>query len=209
MKDAVLEKRFQKTFNIVFAGNINPAQSFDTILEAVDIVKNKVSKPFKIIIVGDGMSKKWLENEVIKLHLEKYFVFEGFKPVTEVPKYQNIADLMIVALSKSPLFQYGIPAKVYSYMPSGKPIVGAMDGEGKKLINELASCGLCVKSGDSSGLADALVKLISMNETERAKIGKNGKDYYLKHFERERNLNRLIDFVINNKRVIDEEYADS
>lgn len=207
--DKNLEERFRGTFNIVFAGNINPAQCFDVVTKAAKIVKDRSYDNVRYIILGDGMSRKWLEKEVESLGLTNQFVFEGLKPVEEVPKYQSIADATIVALSKSPLFEYGIPAKVYSYMPSGKPIIASMDGEGQRLINEYAKCGICVDSGDVEGLADAIEKLINTPLKQRISMGNNGKDYYFKHFEREYNLNRLIDFTINNKRVPDLEYPDN
>ncbi|HEU4914170.1 MAG TPA: glycosyltransferase family 4 protein [Candidatus Saccharimonadales bacterium] len=206
IEDKSLNKRFGKTFNVVFAGNINPAQCFDVVTKAAKIVKDKGYKNIRYIIIGEGMSKDWLIKEVKKLRIDDQFVFEGFKPVEEVPKYQSIANVMLVALSKSPLFEYGIPAKVYSYMPSGKPIVASMDGEGKKLVNELSRCGICVDSGDIEGLAGALIKLHDMEKSKRDKLGKNGRDYYFKHFEREPNLTRLEEFVFKDNRIADTEY---
>ena len=206
--DAKLAKRFAGTFNIVFAGNINPAQCFDIVTQAAKIVKDKGHKDIRYIILGDGMSKAWLMEEVKRLGIDDQFVFEGLKPVEEVPKYQAVADAMIVALSKSPLFEYGIPAKVYSYMPGGKPIVGAMDGEGQRLINDMSKCGVCVDSGDIKGLAKAIITLKTMDAKKRTAMGQSGKQYYLKHFEREHNLDRLIEFVFNNNRIPDGEYPD-
>lgn len=208
IEDSQLTKRFKDTFNIVFAGNINPAQCFDIVTQAAKIVKDKGYKDVRYVIIGEGMSKDWLLKEVKRLGIDDQFVFEGFKPVEEVPKYQAIADVMLVALSKSPLFAYGIPAKVYSYMPSGKPIVGAMDGEGQRLINTLSNCGICVDSGDTQGLSEAIIKLHDMKATERKKLGKNGRDYYFKYFEREHNLTRLEEFVFNGKRIPDGEYPE-
>ncbi|HRN97001.1 MAG TPA: glycosyltransferase family 4 protein [Candidatus Saccharibacteria bacterium] len=208
VNDKDLQKRFSNTFNVLFAGNINPAQCFDVITKAAKIVKDKGHTNIRYVILGDGMSRKWLENEVKRLNIDDQFVFEGFKPVEDVPKYQTIADATIVALSKSPLFEYGIPAKVYSYMASGKPILGAMDGEGKRLINEYSSCGFCVDSGDSKGLAKSIAKLVNMPKTDRKKMGRNGQKYHFEHFEREINLNRFIEFVFNNNRIIDNEYPD-
>lgn len=205
--DKKLEQRFKGRFNIVFAGSINPAQSFDTVLEAAKTVVQQGYKNINFIIVGDGMSKNWLVEEVKKLGLENNFSFEGFKPVDEVPKYQTLADALLVALSKSPLFEYGIPAKVQSYMASGKPIVGAMDGEGKRLIND-SSCGMCVDSGDAKGLADAIMQLLDMDTKQRLKMGKKGRDYHFKHFERDYNLDRLIKFVFEDQRIPDKEYKD-
>jgi len=205
--DKKLEKRFKGKFNIVFAGSINPAQSFDTVVAAAKSVYDAGHTNFNFIIIGDGMSKPWLVNEVKKQGLEKNFTFEGFKPVEDVPKYQTIADGLVVALTKSPLFEYGIPAKVQSYMASGKPIVGAMDGEGQKLINE-SGCGICVDSGDAKGLAEAITKLIEMPAKKRAAMGKLGRKYHFAHFERNYNLHRLIEFVFNDNRIVDKEYKD-
>jgi len=206
--DKALEKRFSKTFNLVFAGNINPAQSFDTVVAAAKKVYDQGYTNLNYIIIGEGMSKKWLMKEVKKLGIDSQFTFEGLKPVEEIPKYQTIADALIVALSRSPLFEYGIPAKVQSYMASGRPIVGAMDGEVQRLINDYSKSGICVDSGDSDGLAKAIIKLVKMKESSRLKMGENGRKYHFAHFERNYNLQRLIDFVFNDKRVIDKEYKD-
>lgn len=203
-----LANRFKGTFNITFAGNINPAQCFDVITQAAKIVKDKGYKDIRYIIIGDGMSRKWLEEEVVKLGVDDQFVFEGLQPVEKVPEYQTIADATIVALSKSPLFSYGIPAKVYSYMPAGKLVIGAMDGAGKDLINNLAECGVCVDSGDIKGLAKSIEAVVTMKKADRIAMGQRGRDYYFKHFEREANLTRLEEFVFNNNRIPDKEYPD-
>jgi glycosyltransferase involved in cell wall biosynthesis len=208
ISDESLEERFKDGFNIVFAGNINPAQCFDIVTAAAKIVYEKGHTNVRYIIIGDGMSKKWLEDEVVRLGLAKQFVFEGLKPVSDIPKYQSIADATIVALSKSPLFEYGIPAKVYSYMPAGRPIIASMNGEGQRLINDMAQCGVCVDSGDIEGLAKAIIHTSTLPNKKRDLMGANGKKYYFEHFERERNLDRLEQFVFNNTRIIDNEYAD-
>ena len=52
--------------NIVFAGNIGVAQSFDTIIDAALILKDQISD-FKFIIIGDGRDKKRVEKKILKL----------------------------------------------------------------------------------------------------------------------------------------------
>lgn len=208
MHDPAIKKRFKGKFNIVFAGSINPAQSFETVIEAAKILITKNGyHNIRFIIVGDGMSRSWLMREVGSSKLKDYFVFEGFKPYEEVPKYQTIADALLVALSESQLFEYGIPAKVQSYMASGKPIVGAMNGEGQRLINE-TGCGICVDSGDAQGLSDATIKLLESTPEQRLLMGKKGKDYHFKHFERDYNIKRVVEFIFHDNRIVDREYPD-
>jgi colanic acid biosynthesis glycosyl transferase WcaI len=207
-RDPELEARFKDRFVVLFAGNISPAQCFDVVTQAARIVKEKGYEDIHYVIVGDGMSRKWLENEVKTLGLEENFHFEGVHPVEDIPKYQTMCDALIVALSKSSVFEYVIPSKVYSYMASGRPIVGAMDGEGQRLINQYSSCGICGDSGDVQALAAAIMRIRDMPTNERTKMGEKGFSYYRKHFDREHNLDRLTEFVFNDNRIIDSEYAD-
>jgi len=207
LPDKKLTKRFKGTFNIVFAGNINPAQCFDIILPAVKKVVDAGYGDFKFIILGEGMSKKWLVEEVDKLGLNDYFVFEGLIPVDQVPKYHTIADALIVALSSTPLFEFSVPAKLYSYLASGRPIIAAIDGESQRIIKQ-SGAGICVNSGDVKGLSKALKTMMDMSKAERTKMGKRGRAYHFKYYERDYNLGRLIDFVFNDKRVPDKEFKD-
>ncbi len=190
--DEELHKRFEGTFNIVFAGAINPAQSFDTVVKAAQIVKESGITNICYIILGEGMSKGWLMEETARLGLN--FVFEGLKPVEEVPKYQTLADAMLVALSKSDLFEYGIPVKVQSYMAAGKPIISAMNGAGKELINSVG-CGISCDSGEHTALAEIIIKFYNMPKEEREKIGQKGRDYHFANFERNANLKKLMQFM--------------
>ncbi|MCL2652249.1 MAG: glycosyltransferase family 4 protein [Propionibacteriaceae bacterium] len=207
-RDPDLEARFGDRFNIVFAGNINPAQSFETVISAAKLAVASCPN-LNFIIIGDGMSKNWLVDAVNANGLQDHFTFEGLKPTDDIPKWQNLADALIVCLSKSDLFEYGIPAKVYSYLAGGRPIIGAMDGEGKRLINEYAQAGYCVDSEDAEGLAQVIQRLYHMDPAQREALGQNGRRYHQRHFEREQNLDRLENFLFDRQRIVDSEYPDN
>ena len=100
IKDKEIIERYKKTFNVVFTGNISPAQSFETMIEAANILKRKGLTDIHWVIVGDGMSRKQVEKEVFKRNLSELFTFEGQKPVEEMPKYTNIADCTCGLLGK-------------------------------------------------------------------------------------------------------------
>jgi len=195
--DKKLATKFKKGFNILFAGNISPAQSFDTIIAAATQLKKEGISDINWIIVGDGMSRKWLENEVTKAGLENCFYFEGQKPITEIPRYTGIADALLGCLVKSDLLEATIPAKVTSYLAAGKPMVLAMDGEARNLVNNLAKCGYAGPTGDSKALAENIKKLHSLSPAERKQMGKRGRDYHFKNFERNLILNKLYNFMFD------------
>lgn len=199
-KDVVnkqLVMRFKDTFNVVFAGNISPAQSLPTIIAAAEILKNKGYTDIRWVIVGDGMSRKETEAAVVERKLEDVFVFEGMKPMEDIPAYNHIASVLVGCLVKSPLLEATIPAKVMSYIASGKPIVLAMDGEVQDLINKEIRCGFAGTTEDSAALAANIEKIYKMNPKSRVSMGRRGRDYHFAHFERNLVLSKLYRFMFS------------
>jgi colanic acid biosynthesis glycosyl transferase WcaI len=195
VKDKKIASRFKGRFNILFTGSITPAQSFGTIISAAKNLKNQGVDDLNWIIVGDGMSKKWLEDEVKKNHLEDCFYFEGLKPIEEIAKYTTMADILVGCLVKSELLEATIPAKVLSYIAAGKPIVLAMDGEVQDLINNTIKCGFAGPAGNAKAFTDNIKRMHDLSDQEREKLGENGQAYHFKHFERNIILSKLYDFI--------------
>jgi len=195
--DRELEARFAKGFNVVYTGNISPAQDFPTILQAAEQLKCE-GYYINWIIVGDGMSYKEVRAAVRERGLSDSFFFEGVKPVEDIPKYTAIASCLVACLVKSPLLDCTVPAKVMSYIASGRPVVLAMDGEANALINE-SGCGLACVSGDAEGLAGNIRKIYSLSNEERAQMGEQGRKLHFEQFERNANLKKLLDFVFPDK----------
>lgn len=194
ISDPNLVKKFRGGFNLVFAGNISPAQSFETILDAAEQLQNDGIKDIRWIIVGDGMSKKWLETTVKDRKLDNFF-FEGQKPVEDIPKYTNIADGLIGCLVKSELLEATIPAKVMSYIAAGKPMILAMDGEVQDLINKTIKCGYASNAGDSKAFYKNVSKLYYTQAKERQSMGDRSTKYHMENFERNIILNKLHAFM--------------
>ena len=194
--DKQLQQKYNKGFNIVFAGNMSPAQSFETILYAAKKLQAENIHDINWIMVGDGMSRKQIE-EYIKENKLKGFYFEGFQKPTDIPKYHTIADALIACLVKSNLLECTIPAKVMSYIAAGKPILLAMDGEVQELINKQAQCGFACNAEDGEILYQNIRKLYYMTKEERNELGRRAKAYHYEHFERDSNLDKLEKFIFN------------
>lgn len=193
--DTKLAQRFKGGFNILFTGNISPAQSFETIIDAARQLKNDGLQNINWIIVGDGMSRQWLEDEVKQAGLADIFYFEGFKPVEDIPKYTGFADVLVACLVKSDLLEATIPAKVMSYFAAGRPTVLAMDGEVRDLVNKTIKCGFAGPTEDAKILAVNIKKIYDMPAKDRQAMGARGRAYHLKYFERNIILSRLYNFI--------------
>ncbi len=195
IEDFSLQEKFTGRFRILFTGNISPAQSFDTIIEAAKILKQEGLDDVLWVIVGDGMSLAWLKGQIDRAGLNELFHFEGHRPVVDMPRYTSTADVLVGCLVKSNLLEATIPAKVMSYIAAGRPIVLAMDGEVSHLINHTIGCGLVGPAEDSKALAKNIMSLYRMAPEERRELGCRGRRYHLEHFERNLLLQKLYDFI--------------
>jgi colanic acid biosynthesis glycosyl transferase WcaI len=194
--DKKLAKRFKNGFNILFTGTITPILSFDTVLKAASSLRKKGYDDINWIIVGDGMSRKWLESEVRKLGLDRNFFFEGLKPKEEIPRYTtNVADALFSSLVKDEQLEVTVPAKIMSYLAAGKPIILSMDGEASNLINNKIQCGYASPAEDWESLSKNIEKMYKLSPTLKDKMGKKAKIYHLKYFERNVVMNKLEVFV--------------
>lgn len=198
--DKKLHERFEGSFNLVFIGNISPAQDFPLLLQAAAKLKQENYK-INWIIVGDGMSRKEVENAVSERGLTDCFFFEGFKPINDIPKYTDIASCLIACLVKSPLLDCTVPAKVMSYFAAGRPIVLAMDGEAGRLINE-NGCGFASASGDAKALVENIKRIYALPNEDRKLMGKRAKELHSARFERNLNLIKLLQFMFDGKHDI-------
>lgn len=194
--DAVLTERLGAGFKIIFAGNISPAQSFSTILDAASELHSEGFTDIKWVIVGDGMSRSEVELEVKERGLSSVFSFEGHHAVSDIPKYTTLADALVGCLVKSDLLEATVPAKVMSYIAAGRPLLLAMDGEVEELVEKEAQCGLVGPAGDALALAANVKMLYAMSALERQAMGQRGKKYHFDHLERNLVLGRLTDFLL-------------
>ena len=194
-RDVELVERFEGGFNILYAGNISPAQSFETMIDAAKLLRDSGLHDMRWIIVGDGMSRKNEQTAVHAAGLDQWFHFEGHHPIDDIPAYTDVADVLVGCLVKSALLEATIPAKVMSYFAAGKPMVVSMDGEVQKLVNETVQCGYASPTGNAVALAENLRKVYALSPKERATMGQRARNHHFKYFQRNIILGKLYDFV--------------
>ena len=193
--DAALEERFAGRFNLVFTGTFTPAQSLDMVLRAVLEARAAGAENLHLLLVGDGMSRESLQTLAQELHAEDAVTFYGSVPAKEVPKFTALADALLISLSDSPDLGLTVPGKLASYMAAGKPILASMNGAGFVAVQQSGG-GLVSPACDQHALAENMLRLTKMTETDRAALGAKAKEYYLAHYRRAELLRRLETFIL-------------
>jgi glycosyltransferase involved in cell wall biosynthesis len=175
-------------FRVIFAGNIGAAQDFGTILDAAEQLKNQ--KDIHWIIIGDGRMFSWVNEQVLSMGLKKTVHLLGRYPAETMPRFFALSDVLLVTLRKEPIFALTIPSKVQSYLACAKPVIAALDGEGSRIIEE-AGAGFSCPAEQPAALADAVLRMYQMKESDRIAMGKKGRAYFEENFERGLLLDRL------------------
>ncbi len=197
-----------KNTNIVFAGNIGEMQSPETIILAANELKQRTDIHFHIIGGGSMLSK--CQDLVKKLELTN-ITFYGQRPLSEMPGFYSMADAMLITLKKNEFISYTLPGKIQTYMAAGKVILGAINGETRRIIEE-AQCGLCCESEDHRSYAKMIENFADYLE-DHYLFSENSFKYYEQHFSEDaffdnlyRNLEELISQIVHCSEVTETIY---
>lgn len=189
----ITENKSNKYFNIMFAGNIGEGQDIENLFNAI---KETVSsdKMIRWLIVGDGRMFNWLKLKVKQYKFKKNVILYGSQPLNLMPKFYSKADAMVITLTKGSAYTKTIPAKLQSYMAFKKPILGMIDGEAAKIIDD-SECGYCVNSGDYELFSKYIIKMKSIKKSDLKKMGFNASKYYLKFFSKNKTFKKLYNEI--------------
>lgn len=178
LMDGQDKKLLEGKFNIIYAGNIGKAHGLEAVIKAAEIL-NKEYPNIQFVFVGDGVELDGLKRMVRENGIENV-LFLGRKPIDKIGGILNVADVLLVHLKESPLFRITIPSKLQAYMAIGKPILVGVRGDAERLVIE-SGAGRCCTPGNPSSIAEAALGLYLMNKDDLKRMGKRGKEYYLKN----------------------------
>ncbi len=164
--------------DLTFAGNIGKAQKVDTIISAAKILRDE--KDLYFHIVGDGSE---LENVKKSAEGLTNVFFYGKRPLSEMPSFYKKSDAMLLTMESDPVLSYTLPGKYQSYIAAGKPVIGAIDGEAKRVI-EKSGAGYCANAEDEKGLAVAVKKFIA--EKNKKALSENAVKFFEENFAKEK-----------------------
>ena len=124
----------------------------------------------KLLLIGDGPARPFIEQQITELGLESKVIVTGLVPHTSVPDTLALIDVAVLPYPKLPAELWFSPLKLYEYMAAGKAIVASNAGQIAETIEHLSN-GILVESGDVTALTQAIIRLLE-NPEERVRLGK-------------------------------------
>ena len=180
-------------FNIMIAGNLGKAQNLEAVTEVMLGLKDVPE--VKWVFVGGGSRKEWLEGFIKDNGLEDRAVCLGQYPFKAMPAFYKQADAMLVTLRAGfPHLEAVVPARLQSYVSAGRPVLAMIGCGGADIIKE-SQCGYAVPAADSAALIKVIKEKVLIDKEAFAKLGQNGRAYYMKHF-------RMDDCIDNLEKIL-------
>ena len=167
----------QGKFIIGFMGSHTDSYSLSYLIDAVQ----KMSDPEVCAVFVGGGREKARFIELSKRSMEDNFIFLDPVEKRYIPAIAHRMDALYVAGKRQNIFKYGVAMnKMFDSMMSGRPILYAIDAP-NNYISEY-NCGVSCEPENSDALIEGIRRLQEMGETEREKLGQNGKQAVIDHF---------------------------
>jgi len=163
-----------------YIGTVGMAHAIDRIVEVADRLRNNPGIFF--VIVGDGAERRRILNLVVNKGLHNIKVLNGVSK-DQVRDYYALTDLYLVTLKNTKLFRTVIPSKIFEAMAMARPILCAVDGECRKIIED-AKSGIYVEPENVDQMAETILQLWSKKDVLE-KMGKNGRVFVERYFNRD------------------------
>lgn len=171
--------------NLTFAGNVGAIQGLDALVRAAALLAD--DGRFAFHVVGGGTELENLKALAAELGCSNV-TFHGRHELDEMPAYYAASDAMVATFAKNPVLGLTLPRKIQSYLAAGRPVVGALVGEARRVVDE-AGCGFCCEAGDAEGLADACRRFASCPDKDV--LGARAREYYEENYSRARFFDAL------------------
>lgn len=169
---------FNDKLVILYVGAHGLANGLILMINAAEKMKNK---DVLFVTVGDGMQKKSLIAEAERRQLNNIKFYDPV-PKTEIYKFIAASDIGTSILLRNDTFKTIYSNKTFDYMSGKKPIIMAIDGVSKKLVED-AECGLYAEPENVDEFVRC-VRFFAENKNKIIEYGENGYKYAKKHFDR-------------------------
>ena len=167
---SILKQEYNDNLVISCVSRLSPRKGHDILLKALSQIQRDLSN-VEIWIVGDGVMRERLEDQVLQLGLDNVRFFGRRTDISEILSSSTIYVL--------PTINDNFPISIIEAMFSRQAIVTTNCGGISEMIQN-GKTGIICEPGNVQQLSDAL-KLLLANKSLRECLGRNAQEYSRQH----------------------------
>jgi colanic acid biosynthesis glycosyl transferase WcaI len=187
-----LERRADDEFLVGYLGNFGAGQALANVLDAAALLADSAPR-VRFVLVGDGP-----DGEALRARAATMSNVSVHPPITKerTRAFYNACDLCLVPLAPLDIFRETIPSKLFEIMACERPLLASLGGEGAAIV-QASGGGRVRRAGDACDIADGILEIMSMPQTERESMGARGRAYVQAHYSRAALADRYLDVLSN------------
>jgi hypothetical protein len=149
----------------------------------------RLGSSFRFLIVGDGGTRKKLEERISKLGVKNVALLP---PVgrKQLIKYYKQADILFLHLNDVPAFKRVLPSKIFEYAALCKPIAAGLSGYSAQFMTANVSHSRLF----NPGCVDGCVKCI--RDVANISVDLKLVESFIEKYSRERIMFSLVDHIL-------------
>lgn len=177
-------------FVIGFVKTLESKYGAEYLIKAMSYVKNKIPNA-KLVLVGRGSQRQWLEQVAENEGLKNSIEFKGFIENEKIPEFLQNIDVFV----NPSICQESFGVSVLEASAVQLPVIATKVGGVPEvcLHNET---GILVEAKDIKSLADAIIKLAE-NSQLRKEMGEKGRKFVLQNYVWQNNVESMIKIMEN------------
>jgi glycosyltransferase involved in cell wall biosynthesis len=182
-------------FLVLYAGAHGLSNDLITVLRAAAILQSKPE--IHIVLVGAGKEKAKLVTQAQAWQLSSVHFLDPV-PKECIPAVFAQADAGLAILMAIDAYKTTYPNKVFDYMAAGLPVLCAIDGVIRNVVEE-GKAGIFVQPGNPEALAEAILRLAGDRVSAR-QMGTAGRRWVCAHYDRKilaSNLLKIMESVLD------------
>lgn len=181
--------------NFTFTGNISVSQNLDNVIRGF----YTANIPDSVLhIIGDGSTIELHKQLVAELGCEN-IVFHGRLPYTQMHDILCQSDFLVLPLIAKSGIDKTEPFKIQSYLKSGRPIYGIINGAGREIIEE-TQIGYCADPNSISSISSGFRQMVNISNEEKDNIRERAYQLMQDRFNRDNILNKVEKVILAMKR---------
>ncbi len=169
----------ESKFIVLYAGAHGLSNDLGIVLNAAEELKTEPNIAF--VLLGDGKDKPMLQEQAARMGLSNVHFLPPM-PKAQMAEALAAADACLAILKPLRLYATVYPNKVFDYMAAGRPVILAIDGVIRNVIEE-AGAGVFVQPGNPGALAKT-IRQLAADPANGKRMGLAGRKYLEQHFNR-------------------------
>ena len=176
-------------FIVGYVGTIGMANALEYLIAAARSFQTNDNIQF--LIVGNGGEKAHLKELAADL---RNITFIDSIPKQQVQSLLSFFDVCYIGWRNEPLYRFGISAnKIFDYMYAAKTIIHSVKASNDPIKE--ANCGISIEPENPEAIANAILKIYNMTDSERKQMGENARKYVIAKHSYDELANKYIEII--------------